>query len=65
MVKLSSIRNTAQAAALCQKARPYTGYVIQVKGYASAVGSVLSESELSQERAANCRGPLEQQGGIP
>ena len=51
--------------ALCQKAKTVTGYVIQVKGYASAVGSAALNQRLSQERAANVVDVLEQQGGIP
>jgi outer membrane protein OmpA-like peptidoglycan-associated protein len=51
--------------ALCQKAKTVNGYVIQVKGYASAVGSVALNQRLSQERAANVTEFLEQQGGIP
>ncbi len=51
--------------ALCQKAKTVTGYVIQVKGYASAVGSAALNQQLSQERAANVTELLEQQGGIP
>jgi outer membrane protein OmpA-like peptidoglycan-associated protein len=51
--------------ALCQKAKTVNGYVIQVKGYASAVGSAALNQQLSQERAANVVDFLEQQGGIP
>jgi len=51
--------------ALCQKAKTVTGYVIQVKGYASSVGSAALNQKLSQERAANVIDFLEQQGGIP
>lgn len=51
--------------ALCQKAKTVNGYVIQVKGYASAVGSAALNQKLSQERAANVTDFLEQQGGIP
>ena len=51
--------------ALCQKAMTVTGYVIQVKGYASAVGSAALNQKLSQERAANVTEFLEQQGQIP
>src|SRR5208283_210654 len=55
----------AKLLALCQKAKTVTGYVIQVKGYASAVGSAALNQKLSQERAANVTELLEQQGGIP
>jgi len=51
--------------ALCKKAVTVTGYVIQVKGYASAVGSAALNQKLSQERAANVTEYLEQQCGIP
>lgn len=54
-----------QLLALCTKAKTVTGYVIQVKGYASAVGSAALNERLSQERAANVVEVLEQQGGIP
>ena len=55
----------ARLLALCQKAKTVTGYVIQVKGYASSVGSAALNQKLSQERAANVTDFLEQQGGIP
>ena len=55
----------AQLLALCQKAKTVPGYVIQVKGYASSVGSAALNQKLSQERAANVTDFLEQQGGIP
>jgi outer membrane protein OmpA-like peptidoglycan-associated protein len=51
--------------ALCKKATTVTGYVIQVKGYASAVGSAALNQKLSQERAANVTDYLEQKCGIP
>ena len=51
--------------ALCQKAKTVTGYVIQVKGYASAVGSAALNEQLSQERAANVTDFLDQQCHIP
>ncbi len=51
--------------ALCQKATTVTGYVIQVKGYASAVGSAALNQRLSQERAANVTDFLDQQCHIP
>ena len=51
--------------ALCQKAKTINGYVIQVKGYASAVGSAALNQKLSQERATNVTELLEQQGAIP
>lgn len=51
--------------ALCQKAKTVTGYVIQVKGYASAVGSAALNQKLSQERATNVTNFLDQQCHIP
>ena len=51
--------------ALCQKAKTVTGYVIQVQGYASKVGSAALNQKLSQERAQNVIDILEQKGGIP
>jgi outer membrane protein OmpA-like peptidoglycan-associated protein len=50
---------------LAQKAKGITGYVIQVKGYASAVGSAALNQKLSTERADNVTDFLEQKGGIP
>ena len=55
----------AQLLALAQKAKTITGYVIQVKGYASAVGSAALNQKLSTERADNVTDFLEQQGAIP
>ncbi len=50
---------------LCQKSKTVTGYVIQVKGYASKVGSAALNQKLSQERAANVTDYLDQQCHIP
>jgi len=50
---------------LATKAKTITGYVIQVKGYASSVGSAALNQKLSTERADNVTNFLEQQGGIP
>src|ERR1039457_5407951 len=50
---------------LAQKAKGITGYVIQVKRYASAVGSAALNQKLSTERADNVTDFLEQKGGIP
>jgi outer membrane protein OmpA-like peptidoglycan-associated protein len=50
---------------LAQKATTVTAYVIQVKGYASAVGSAALNQKLSTERADNVTDFLEQQGHIP
>jgi outer membrane protein OmpA-like peptidoglycan-associated protein len=50
---------------VCQKAKTVTGYVIQVQGYASKVGSAALNQKLSQERAQNVIDFIEQKGGIP
>jgi OmpA-OmpF porin, OOP family len=50
---------------LATKAKTITGYVIQVKGYASSVGSAAMNQKLSTERADTVTNFLEQQGGIP
>ena len=50
---------------LAQKAKTVDAYVIQVKGYASAVGSAALNQKLSTERADNVTDFLEQQGHIP
>jgi outer membrane protein OmpA-like peptidoglycan-associated protein len=50
---------------LAQQAKGITGYVIQVKGYASQVGSAALNQKLSTERAENVTTFLEQQGQIP
>jgi outer membrane protein OmpA-like peptidoglycan-associated protein len=50
---------------LAQQAKGITAYVIQVKGYASKVGSAALNERLSTERAENVTEFLEQQGQIP
>jgi len=50
---------------LAQKAVGITGYILQVQGYASAVGSAALNQKLSNERASNVTEFLEQQGNIP
>lgn len=50
---------------LVQKAKTYNGYNIQVKGYASAVGSAALNQELSEERAENVTNILIQQANVP
>ena len=50
---------------LAAKAKTIDGYVIQVKGFASAVGSAALNQKLSTERADNVTDFLEQQGHIP
>jgi OOP family OmpA-OmpF porin len=50
---------------LATKAKTIDAYVIQVKGYASSVGSAALNQKLSTERADNVTAFLEQQGRIP
>jgi OmpA-OmpF porin, OOP family len=50
---------------LATKAKTINAYVIQVKGYASAVGSAALNQKLSTERADNVTDFLEQKGGVP
>lgn len=50
---------------LATKAKTVDGYVIQVKGYASSVGSAAMNQKLSTERADNVTDFLEQEGHIP
>ena len=50
---------------LAQQAKGVTAYILQVQGYASAVGSAALNQRLSSERANAVTAILEQQGGIP
>jgi len=50
---------------LAQKAMTITGYMLQVQGYASAVGSVALNQKLSTERADNVTQFLQQQANVP
>jgi OmpA-OmpF porin, OOP family len=50
---------------LVAKAKQYNGYNIQVKGYASAVGSAAVNQQLSEERAENVSNIIIQQGHVP
>ncbi len=54
-----------QLLALATQAKGITAYLIQVKGYASKVGSAALNQRLSTERAENVTNFLEQQGQIP
>lgn len=54
-----------QLTALCEKAKTYNGYMIQVKGYASSTGSAAVNQKLSEQRAQNVTNVLMQQGHIP
>ena len=55
----------SQLTALAEKAKTINGYMIQVKGYASSVGSVALNQKLSEDRANNVANILLQQGHIP
>jgi OmpA-OmpF porin, OOP family len=50
---------------LAKKAQSTEAYIIQVQGYASAVGSAALNQKLSRERADNVLAFLEQDGNIP
>jgi OOP family OmpA-OmpF porin len=54
-----------QLVTLSQQAKGVTAYIMQVQGYASAVGSAALNQKLSSERANAVTAILEQQGGIP
>ncbi len=54
-----------QLLALAKQAKTITGYIIQVQGYASAVGSAALNQKLSAERANNVLNVMIQQGQIP
>jgi outer membrane protein OmpA-like peptidoglycan-associated protein len=50
---------------LAEKAKTITAYTIQVKGYASSVGSASLNQKLSEDRANTVTQFLQQQGHIP
>jgi OmpA-OmpF porin, OOP family len=54
-----------QLVALAQKAHGVEGYMIEVKGYASATGSAAVNQELSEDGADNVTNILLQQGKVP
>ena len=54
-----------QLTALCEKAKTYNGYMIQVKGYASSTGSAAVNQKLSEQRALNVTNIVTQQGHVP
>jgi OOP family OmpA-OmpF porin len=54
-----------QLVQLATQAKGITAYILQVQGYASAVGSAALNQKLSSERANAVTAILEQQGGIP
>jgi OOP family OmpA-OmpF porin len=51
--------------ALAEKAKTINGYMIEIKGYASATGSVAVNQKLSEERANNVAHFMMQQGQVP
>jgi outer membrane protein OmpA-like peptidoglycan-associated protein len=55
----------SQLAALAEKAKTINGFMIQVKGYASATGSAALNQKLSEDRANNVANFLLQQGHVP
>jgi OmpA-OmpF porin, OOP family len=55
----------AQLVTLAQQAKGITAYILQVQGYASAVGSAALNQRLSSERANAVTAILVQQGQIP
>jgi outer membrane protein OmpA-like peptidoglycan-associated protein len=52
-------------AELAKKAESVSGYMVEVKGFASASGSVALNQKLSQQRAENVVNYLQQQGHVP
>jgi len=56
---------TAQLMALVNKAKTVKGYMIEVKGYASATGNAVLNQKLSEDRADNVTNILLQQGKAP
>ncbi len=54
-----------QLLALTQKAQGINGYMIEVKGYASATGNSAVNQALSEDRADNVTNILIQQGKVP
>jgi outer membrane protein OmpA-like peptidoglycan-associated protein len=54
-----------QLLALAEKAKTVNGYMVEVKGYASSVGSVELNQKLSEDRADAVTGILLQQGHVP
>jgi len=55
----------AQLNALAEKAKTVQGYMIEVKGYASASGSTAVNQAISEKRASGVANILIQQGKIP
>ena len=55
----------SQLVALAEKASTIDGYMIEVRGYASSVGSVSLNQKLSEDRASAVTSILLQQGHVP
>ena len=55
----------SQLLELAGKAKPINGYMIEVKGYASAVGNAAYNQELSEDRANAVTNILLQKGSVP
>jgi OmpA-OmpF porin, OOP family len=55
----------AQLVALADKAKTVNGYMIEVKGYASATGNAALNQKLSEDRANNVTNILLQQSKVP
>ena len=64
ITRRSPVSNPATSSC-AQQAKGITAYILQVQGYASAVGSAALNQRLSSERANAVTAILEQQGGIP
>jgi len=56
---------TTQLLALTEKAKTVNGYMIEVKGFASATGSAAMNQKLSEDHANNVTTILLQQGRVP
>jgi outer membrane protein OmpA-like peptidoglycan-associated protein len=56
---------TPQLLALAEKAKKVNGYLVEVKGYASSVGSVTINQKLSEDRANAVTNILIQKGQVP
>lgn len=56
---------SSQLLALAEKAKNVQGYMIEVKGYASATGNAAVNQKLSEDRANNVTTILLQQGHVP
>jgi outer membrane protein OmpA-like peptidoglycan-associated protein len=54
-----------QPLALADRTKAINGYMIQVKGYASSVGSANLNQKLSEDRANNVADIMQQQGHLP